>query len=487
MSTTLGEINTKLAEIKDQLDKIDFEKETDPKKIDSMIIKILGETKDVIERESFGEEHLSAIVELFKKAEETANGYDPKKDAENILKNRSKAKEISDTINARKKAKEEIVNKFNELTKKQEVISKYKEKYDPQHLKDRQENKSNANLKKIDSNNKRIIEIADFKSKVENELKIIKTNLELIKELDELEKIFDKCEKLERDFLQYKNQGIEKDVLDVLEKELEEEQKKLGEKCKNVNTNNKGLKITPKSIKTDKPQVISIAKNLIVDAKADVNKKVVDSEKNYGYTAGFENFMGAKLGNVSDEEFINVFEQSIKELEAENIDYVIENKNIQTNIDSLGIGMAVQSTEQGLSNVEPTEEEINAVIEANPEIKALAKSLTKKEEKKEIYKFLTEGKKGKFHPIALLRSKFDRTAEKKWRKNYELNMKQAAIKKITETKSGSESTRKKFMDALVHKVMTAKESEVDEWNKNADNKPGKVLTDVYDKMDNFSR
>ena len=134
MSTTLGEINTKLVEIKSQLDKLEFEKETDAKKIEAMIAKILGDTKDITEREDFGEEHLSTIVEMFKNAESKANSYDSAKDAKSILKNRTKVKEISATIQARKNAKTGIVDKFNELTKKQEVINKYKEKYDPQHL-----------------------------------------------------------------------------------------------------------------------------------------------------------------------------------------------------------------------------------------------------------------------------------------------------------------------------------------------------------------
>ena len=489
MSTTLGEINTKLVEIKSQLDKLEFEKETDAKKIEAMIAKILGDTKDITEREDFGKEHLSTIVEMFKNAESKANSYDSAKDAKSILKNRTKVKEISATIQARKNAKTGIVDKFNELTKKQEVINKYKEKYDPQHLKDRQENKAKANSQKIDSNNKRIIEVADFKEKVGDELNAITANLNLMKELDEIETLGNTCETLEKNLATTKKMSnVPQEILDALQGELDEKHKNLAEKCKDVNTKNKVLKIDPKNVKTD----ISLAKTSvnkeITDSRDEVNNKLVDSEKKYGYTAGFEKFIGARLAGASSaEEFLKVFEEATKELEAENINYITENKNIQSNIESLDMGLTLSSSGSARSSADPTEEEIKAVIEADPQIKALAKPLTKKEEKEEIYKFLTEGKKGKIHPIAFLRSKFDRKAEAKWRQNYELDMREAAIKKITDARTNSENKRSKFMETLVHKVMTAKTSEVEEWNKDAEKKPGKVLTDVYEKMDDSGR
>ena len=196
----------------------------------------------------------------------------------------------------------------------------------------------------------------------------------------------------------------------------------------------------------------------------------------------------------TDKEYVEVFNDAKRELEAENIDIEFENDKISENIETISRGKEALKTgtlTRSTGNTpEPTEEEIQDVINSDSEIRALAPVLTDKQVKQRVYESLTENKKGKFHPILFLKSR-GKKAQEEWKKSYEKEMREKAIEKIKNEKRENsraarevDSKRQKFMDSLFAHVMNADSKSVTKMDEDIEKgKLGDTLTKVYDDME----
>lgn len=499
--SSLTEIIFKLSDIQKDIEKIDLTKETDVKKIGDMANKPIKGIDEVIKRDDFNENHLKATVEMFKNANDKASAYDKQKDIDELTKNASdltKVKEINERMKARDAAKKSIQGKYDELSKKQAVIEKYMEKYDPQYLVKKQNDKVDANKKKIEQNNTRISEIADFKNKVSGELGIIKNNLDLIDELNKMQDKLKEIETRENNLISIKA-TLDPDGLKAMEDNIKKDKNDINKKAGELAKKHKGIALDTSDLKTSISTNIKNAETNITNQKNSIKTKIKGSEKKYNYTNGFENLINEKVtdAGTDNKKFVEIFDNARKDLEKENMNLDFENGKISENVETLELGEKVRKDGKPVSTIlGPTDEEIQEVIENDPEFKALVPVLTNKEKSQVIYNSLIEGKKSKspfLHPIAFLKSRFDKEAKENW-VLYDKDLKQKAIDKIkaegikkSNAAKMANDKRKAFSKSLMDMVKTASADEVKKMDENAEKAPGDLLVDVYDKMDDGSR
>ena len=495
---TMQEIVTALAKIQGELNAIDLTKDKSADEIKKMASNPTQQIDKITRDKGFTEEALDATIKMFDTANKKVETYDPTKERDEAIRNKAKRKEILDRVKAKEEVKQKIKGKYDELSKKKAVLSKYKEKFDPEYLILREERKLDLNDKKIETNEHRITEIIDFKDKINNELTDINNNLVLIKELEELKKQFQQLEDAKADFNAEKAKpDADKDFIKQYEVLIKTQETKFNSAYKRVTDKYKTLSIDPNNMSASITNSQNNAKTNINNAKTKIEGKLTNSEKIYGYTAEFETYMKNKIASTkTDEEYVDVFDEAEMELEAENINLDFENAKISDNIEMMEKGQEILQNGKPKKYVEkePTEEEIEDLINSDSEIRALAPVLTDKEMRQEVYKSLTKDKNGKLHPILFLKS-FGKKAQSQWKESYEKNMREKAIEKIKTTKREAakqttkeveavESKRQKFMDTLFVNVMSADSKKVDKMDKDIEKgKPGETLTKVYNDME----
>lgn len=497
---TMQELLSKLQNIQIELDAIDLTKDESVSQINKMATKPISHTDEIIKDESFRGDALDATVKLYKKASQKVESYDPKEDKKRAIGDKKNRVDILAKAQARERVKSTIVGKYEELSRKQDVISKYKEKFDPEHLVKRQERKQNINKDKINANETRIREVADFKSRVDPELTEIRRQADLVDGLEKLEKQFKELEDAKADFNAEKvRPDADKDFIEQYQEDIKNRETQFKDNCTRI-TNLYHIKLDPNDLKNSIKTEKSMATQEIEDQNGNILDKLDGAEKKYGYTSGFEDYMRESLKKrlqlaIREEDFID----ARTELEAENMNLDFENDKIAKNIETIHRGKEIleEGTLTELTeyvNEEPTEEEIQSVMESDSEIKAMIPVLTDKEMRQKVYESLTKDKKGKIHPILFLKS-FGKKAQAQWREEtYENDARAKAIEKIknsreveasdvTEKVSVVESKRQKFMDSLFTHVMGADNKTVEEMDKNVDKQPGKVLSEIYNDME----
>ena len=495
---TMKEIVSALAKIQGELNAIDLTKDKSADEIKKMATNPVQQIDKVAHDKGFNEEALDATIKMFENANKKVETYDPTQERAKAIQDKTKRKEILDKVKAKEEVKQKIKGKYEELARKKAVIDKYKEKFNPEHLILREERKLDLNDKKIETNEHRITEIIDFKDKINNELTDINNNLILIKELEEQKKQFKKLEDAKADLNAEKAKpDADKDFIKQYESHIKNQEAKFNDTYKKVTDKYKTISLDPKDISTSVTNAQNNAKTNINNAKTKIEGKLTNSEKTYGYTAGFETYMKNKIASTkTDEEYLDVFDNAEMELEAENINLNFENDKISENIEIMEKGQEILKNGKPKKYVEkePTEEEIEDLINSDSEIRALAPVLTKKEMRQAVYSSLTKDKSGKVHPILFLKS-FGKKAQSQWKESYEKDMREKAVEKIKTTKREAakqttkeveavESKRQKFMDTLFVNVMSADSKKVDKMDKDIEKgKPGETLTKVYNDME----
>lgn len=495
---TMQEIVSTLAEIQNQLNAIDLTKDKSVKEIKNMGKTPLQRADKLIHDKNFEEGALESTVNMFKTASQKVEQYDSKQEREKAIGDKAKRSEILAKVKAKEEVKKEIKAKYEELNRKKAVIDKYKEKFDPEHLVKREQRRIDINKDRMKTNEARIREIADFKDKVSDELTEISNANKLVIELSDLDKQYQKLEDAKADFNAEKAKpDADKDFIAQYQEHIDNQETKFKNEYKRITSKYPTVSLDLGDLKTSIQNTVNNQKQKISSAVQSIDSKVIDSEKKYGYTQGFEKFLTGKLNSaqkVSD--YPNIFNEASMELEAENMNLDYENENIEDNMQTIRRGQRV--IEQGQptvysSSYEPTEEEIQDEMSFNPEVKALAPYVPGEERRQATYEYLTKDKKGKFHPILFLKS-FSKAKQEEWKTAYEKDARKKAIENLKNERRESavnnsravntiDSKRQKFMDSLFTRVMKADNKTVEEMDKNADKKPGKVLTEVYDEME----
>ena len=488
---TFSEINAVLAQIRQELRAIDLTKEDSVKTISKMVDKPIADVDKITHDKGFTKDHLTVTVDTFKSASEAINKWDSNKEYEKAIGSSKKRSQILSGIQAKKAVQQKVKGKYEELSRKQAVIDKYKEKFDPEHLVIREKRKFEVNDKRMQNNENRIRETMDFKERVNEELNGINNNLTLIRELNELQKQSKKLEDAKADFNAEKAKpNADKDFIKQYQLHIQKQEAQFKDKYEGITQKYTSIKLDPNNLKSSIQTAKNNAKTNIDSAKTSVAEKLNGAENKYGYTSGFETFINDKISSAKgDKEYIEVFDHAIRELATENINLDLQNEKIMANMDTIREGQQVIRSGKAVNaDKEPTEDEIQNVIENDPEIRALAPVLSKKETRRAVYDELTKDKRGRIHPILFLKS-FGKKAKAEWQESYESEMKKVAIEKIKDEKSENaksagaiESKRQKFMDLLVTHVMNADNKSVEQMDKNAEKAPGKVLSEIYDEM-----
>lgn len=491
---TLEQINAELVEIMGLIDNIDLSKEATPEQIKKMADKPIERVEKVSADKGFTEENLDTAINIFGQAKVKVEKYDPSEEYAEAQSDKTKSKDILARVSAKKDAVGRIAGKYDELTRKKDVIEKYKKKFDIRHLEQREERKLLANNNRIANNEARWQEIEDFKGKIGKELETIDVGLAEIKELEELEKQFKKLEEDKVNIAELKaDPSVDKDVIADYEAKIkinENESKykealeKATKKYPTLDANN--LEASIANIKESRKKEINIARN-------NINSELNVAEKKYGYKLGFQTFIEERIkATKTDEEFLSVFNSAQSELSAKNYTLQFENDKVNDNITSMREGQKVmQEGETGDSKEEPTEEEIQKMMESIPTSKAL--SLTGEELEDAVYKYLVEQKgkdPNKNHPILKWMSTWHGKQDE-WRKSYEEKLRAEAIEKIRSEKQDKkakvvESKREKFISSLLTRVMKADDKTVKQMDEAAEKNPGQVLEDIYKDMDDDS-
>lgn len=498
MARKMEEIIKALAQVNEDLKKIDLTKEKDVSKISKMATDPIKGIDDIAIDETFNGDALDEAIKMFGEASKKVESYDASKDAFSQMKDDGSNKdEVKKVTDARSDVKSKISGKYDELTKKKAVIEKYMGKYNPEELIRRQNSKKELNKDNIEKANKMIKCIKDFKSRVKGELDEIQKKSNVIKELANIEKQAKAIQAKENKIAMMKAQGYD---VKALEDEVSQEKTALSTKCTKLKEKDSSLVLDSKDMTTLVTQISAEktkAENAIVNMKGEIDAKLVSSEKNFGYVEGFESYMQAKFSGITGEEYPRALDDA--EIEnAEVSELTNENKKIDENTDTLQKGVQVieSGSTRKYTDVEPTEEEIQAAIAADPTLgNMLPATLDEKDIRNKIYEHILESKgieaKG-FHPIAKFRARFDKKAEENWRAAYEKPLRDAAIKKIKDerrqaaTKNDTlakhaESRQTEFVTKLRQYVMGLDKDEVEQMEQGKDKGIG--LSKVYGEMD----
>ncbi len=490
---TLEQINAELVEIMGLIDNIDLSKEATPEQIKKMADKPIERVEKVSADKGFTEENLDTAINIFGQAKVKVEKYDPNEEYVEAQSDKTKSKDILVRVSAKKDAVGRIAGKYDELTRKKDVIEKYKKKFDIRHLEQREERKLLANNNRIANNEARWQEIQDFKGKIRMELEDINICLKEIKELEELEKQFKKLKEDKADIAKLKaDPSVDKDVIaDYEAKIINENESKCKEALEKATKKYPTLKAN--NLEGSIAKIKGEKRSKIAGAKGSIKKKLGFAEKKYGYKRGFQTFMDKRIQAIkTDEEFLSVFDSAQSELSAKNYTLQLENDKVNDNITSMREGQKImQEGETGDSKEEPTEEEIQKMMESIPTSKAL--SLTGEELEDAVYKYLVEQKgkdPNKNHPILKWMSTWHGKQDE-WRKSYEEKLRAEAIEKIRSEKQDKkakvvESKREKFISSLLTRVMKADDKTVKQMDEAAEKNPGQVLEDIYKDMDDDS-
>ena len=493
-----AQINAALDGIKADLDKIDLTKEVEKAK--AAADKAISQMDKISREENFQEQNLDTAVDYFKAASDRVESYNPDDERAKAISDKANRDKILSAAKKKAEVKEKIKGKYDELVQKQKVIAAYKEKFSVGHLIDRQKSRLDANKKRIEQNKTRMIEIADFRRKVQTELETIGNNLVAIKELKELESLNKKLKDLKARLAREKAiPDVDQGYIARFEKKVELEEAKLGEKSKKFAEKYKKLRIDPNNLEVTIPVAKQLLETDIFLAKTQIGEKLTGAEQKYGYTTGFETFINGKIAQAQDDsEYVKVFDNARRELETENINLGIQNDKINEDGRTMARGQKV--IDEGASRIyrdeEPTEEEIQKVIQADAEIKALAlpPELTKKEIRQEVYKDLVGDRRGRFHPILFFKS-FGKKTQQAFKDKRKQQMNDRAIEKIKKAKRAEqvkedertatavESKRKRYMSELVKLIMQSDKKALEQMDNDAEKAPGAVLTQVYDQVE----
>lgn len=485
---TLEEINSELVKIMGLIDNINLSKEATPEQIKKMADMPISRVEKVITDKGFTEETLDTAINIFGQAKAKVEQYDAKEEYDRAASDKAKRQEILGRVKAKTEVAQRLKGKYDELTRKKDVIEKYKEKFDIKHIEQREERKLLANNNKMASNEARWQEIQDFKGRIGQELANIGNSLAAIKELDTLEQQLKKLEDARDDLeAERKDPNADKSFIAHLESKIKESESKFNENVKKITEKYKSFNLN--DIQGSIASIKASEEGKITAEKSKIDGKLTDAEKKYGYKTGFEDSIRGKIDAAkNDEEYAKVFDNAQMELSAENYTLQFANDKVNNNITSIRQGeKEKQEGEAGDSKEEPTEEEINEVIESMPTSKAL--SLTGEELEDAVYKYLVEQKgkdPNKNHPILKWMSKWQGKQDE-WRKSYEEGLRTEAIKKIREKKeSAVNSKREKFMTSLLTRVMKADDKTIKQMDEAAERNPGQVLEDIYKEMDDDS-
>ena len=490
-----AQINAALDGIKADLDKIDLTKEVEKAK--AAADKAISQMDKISREENFQEQNLDTAVDYFKAASDRVESYNPDDERAKAISDKANRDKILSAAKEKAEVKDKIKGKYDELVQKQKVIAAYKEKFSIGHLINRQKNRLKANENRIEQNNTRMKEIDDFKKQVQTELETIGNNLVAIKELKELESLNKKLEDLKADLASEKAKpGVDQEFIALFERNVKSEEAELGKKAKKFAENYETLHIDPNNLGATISGAESLINNNIFFAKTEIEKKLSEAEKRYGYTTGFETFINGKIAQAKDDsEYVRVFDDARRELETENINLGIQNEKINEDGRTMARGQKV--IDEGATRIyrdeEPTEEEIQKAIQADAEIKALAPELTKKEMRKAVYKDLVGDRKGRFHPILFFKS-FGKKTQQAFKEQYEKPMIDKAKEKIKNAKRAQasengrtamavESKRDRYMSELVKLTMQSDKKALEQMDKDAEKTPGAVLTQVYDQVE----
>ncbi len=493
---TMQEILNALATIQQDLKKIDLSKDKDVSKMGESADKAIKGIDKVTVDQGFTEEHLNATIDMLRNTNAEVEKYDSNKEKAKIVGNMSKRDEILKNVRVKEAVAKKVKGKYDEINKKKAVIEKYKEKFNPDDLAKREQDRYDVNENRMKANENRRREVIDFSDRVNGELTEINENLTLVNELSKLKEQSKKLEDIKTELATEKAKAdADSGLIDIYKQSIKKQEIQLNDSYKKITDKYKTVSIDPKNLEVSITNAQNTARSNIATARTKIHGTLTNAEKKYNYTAGFETFLQDRINAArTDKEYVEVFNEAKRELEAENIDLRFENDKISENIETISRGKealkAGNPTRGTGENPEPTEEEIQDVINSDSEIRALAPVLTDKEMKQRVYESLTEDKKGKFHPILFIKSR-GKKAQEEWKKSYEKEMREKAIEKIKSEKRENslaankvDLKRQKFMDSLFTYVMNADSKTVNQMDQDIEKgKPGDTLTKVYDEME----
>lgn len=493
---TMQEILNALVTIQQDLKKIDLSKDKDVSKMEEAADKAIKGIDKVSVDQGFTEEHLNATIDMLRNANAEVEKYDPNKEKAKIVGNMSKRDEILKNVRVKEAVAKKVKGKYDEFNKKKAVIEKYKEKFNPDDLTKREQDRYDVNEKRMKANEDRRREVIDFTDKVNGELTEINENLAVVNELSKLKEQSKKLEDLKTELATEEAKAdADSGLIDIYKQSIKKQETQLNDSYKKITDKYKTVSLDPKNLEVSITNAQNTARSNIATARTKIDGTLSNAEKKYNYTAGFETFLQDRINAArTDKEYVEVFNEAKRDLEADNIDLRFENDKISENIETISRGkeaLKAGTPTRGTGRIpEPTEEEIQDVIKSDSEIRALAPVLTDKEMKQRVYESLTEDKKGKFHPILFLKSR-GKKAQEEWKKSYEKEMREKAIEKIKNEKRENsraarevDSKRQKFMDSLFAHVMNADSKSVTKMDEDIEKgKPGDTLTKVYDDME----
>lgn len=494
--STMSEINTLLDGIKKDLLKIDLTKEV--KKISEItaMSKPATEIDKVVTRDDFEPEHFDRTIEMFREASDRIGAYDFKQDLDEARNaNRAKKREISNRINAKQGVQTAVKGKYDELSRKKEVIAKYKGTFKTEEFVNRQNRRKKALEEEIAKNESKLQQVEAFKQSVEGPVKVIEDNKALIEELNKLSKLKAAVDTLKKELAAMKKAGDHQMLIDDQQKEVDAAETKLNNKIAEVSGKH-NIKLDAKTLSVDIGAAKKTAQTNINDAKQTIKDTAEKSDKEY-----IKNTIHPRLeAATTDEEFLGVIKKARVELTASNNRLSNTRDEIAENVQTLELGETVRTAAPSGAPAPITDADIRARIQSDSEIQALAPVLDDKEKTEKFYDSIKGGlfknsQNPWLHPVAFLRSRFDKKGKENWHADYEKGMIEAAKKAIEDERKAEDATRKDASDratglekqfdrAMFLKIMKADPATVKQMGEDIDNNnAGTVIAETYEDID----
>lgn len=489
----MNEIIAKLAEIKQELDAIDLAK-VKPEETGEKVEKAIKGMDAASKMDGFNTERLDEAIESFKGTSERLEQYDFTPEYEKMFKENDvdKRKDMKAKIDVKKQAISTVKGKYDELTRRKAVIERYEKEFKPEDLVKRQEQKRTRNERRMEDNQRQQDKIINFRDQVVNEeLDSIKKNLRLVKALEILKKQREAIKTAQERYDEAKNDSNpDQGYIDHCKAALDQAKSNFDKTLGAI----PNVKIDVNNFDASVQEAEGQLKEKIHNAKISVSIKLEERE-NAGQKEDFKVLRRRIDSAKTNEEFVQAFDEAVAELRSANLNLDRENDNINQNIDILEKGKLDKSSTiqngstgatQPISNKQPTDIEIEDMMKNDPDCQQMIADLNlpvdPKTMRKEVYKSLTEGKRGP-HLISWIKS-FGKKTQNAWMDSKLEDVRKEAIRKVNEVKQAGKEVvgkRKQFVDSLVSHVMSADKDELKEMEEAKG--PGKVLNDIYNEME----
>ena len=462
----MDNINQQLAALQAELNSIDLAQLLSLAQVQAKEAKHTQAVDSLLQNTDFNNYNLATLIKTYDETIQRLSNY-------RYNLNSTSTQDQIMTENEKYAFINQIKNKYSELNKKKEIIDKYSEKFDIDDLEKIQQNKLKGLDKAHEDSENRLATFESFKTICAPQFQTIK----------DCQKIFAQLNKLESSISEYESlsaKGVHNGILSQKRDEIVKKCQSLSqEHCFQLTTNGSDFTV----LKSEITGLKNKNQTEFADAAAFIRNKA-DSSKEY---SDIKNM----LTSIKPEDFEKTISGEIASISADlfTIDETIN--QINTNLHEIEDIKAPVKT-----SIDDTD--IEAEVNSAPDAYALP-ALTKKDMSKAIYEQLTQGKKGKFHPILWLKS-HSKSAREDYIEQLENDRKnkieQAINKKRKNLQATKDNKRRSTQNLFAQKlsnyvISQTDETEINKMHKNATSKKGsKVdIANVYNNMidDDFNR